>query len=209
MAKTTHTFEFFGPLDDIVEQFTGTDTIDASAPNVILRKTVDIEDSIFADAKMEYESKHWIYVGSGDQVLTSAPFIELSRNASLSTGTNGTLVDLPWDNENSKNSIVHSNSTDPENITIVTGGRYNIFGMVRLNNDLLLSAIRVVLLVNNSIVMDVNVASLTGGETSVPVNNSLVLSTDDVVKIQIASIGVGSVSVVTGDVNTYFKIVAA
>lgn len=208
MAKTTHTFEFFGPTDSIVEQFTGADTIISSSPVVKVRKTVEIEDSILNDAKMEYESKHWTYVGVGDQVSNVTPFIELYRNTSFSTGSDTVLVDIPWDSEVSKNNITHSNSNNPETITIVTGGRYNIFGAVKLADTLSLTAIKVVLLVNDSIVMDVNVASSIGSETSVPVNNSFVFAPDDVIKIQVASIGGGSVDLVTGAINTYLKIVA-
>ncbi len=208
MAKTTHTFEFFGPTDSIVEQFTGSNTIISNNPNVKIRKIVDIEDSILADAKMDYESRYWAYVGTGNQLSTALPFIELSRNASLSTGSDGVLTDIPWDTENSNNGITHSTSTNSENITIITGGRYNIFGMVKLADSLLLTAIRVVLLVNDSVVMDVNVAPSIGGETSAPVNNTFVFASNDVIKVQVASIGVGSVDIVTGAANTYLKLVA-
>lgn len=134
--------------------------------------------------------------------------IEVYRNSSLNTGNNNVLTDLPWDTETFKEGITHSISSNAQNITITATERYCIFGQIKLNNALLLTSIRVALLVNNAIVADINTAALSGGETAVPVNNTLRLNVNDVVKVQVASGGVGSVSIITGATNTYLKIIS-
>jgi hypothetical protein len=69
MAKSLHTFEFFGPTDGTIETVMGmSDIIDAGNPNLAIRKSVEIEDIYLGDTIVEMEAKGWLYIGTGDQV---------------------------------------------------------------------------------------------------------------------------------------------
>lgn len=57
--------------------------------------------------------------------IISTPFIRLSRSSAfaLSTGAN---VSVDWNAEQQKRGITHDNATNPDRITIVTPGRYQV-----------------------------------------------------------------------------------
>lgn len=137
------------------------------------------------------------------------------RSAALSTGSSGTLVVLPWDAESSlpkKTNFTHSTSSSSENIICDAAGDYEIRGAVKLAAGTW-NEIRGSLEVNNAPVYTPNCGASggllglsPGPSTLVIASPSIRLVRNDVVRLRIASVAQGNVSLDVGETDTWLEI---
>jgi hypothetical protein len=136
------------------------------------------------------------------------------RSAALATGSSGTLVVVPWDAESSvpaKYGFTHSTSVDAENIVCTIGGDYQLTAHVKLVAGTW-NEMRGSVEVNTTPKHTPNCGAAGGLLGLSPGPSTLVLSCPlrlvrgDVVRVRIASVGQGSVSLNVGETDTWLEL---
>lgn len=148
------------------------------------------------------------------------PRIRVYRSGALSTGGDGTLVDVPWDAESvtpAKSGFTHSNSTNPERITADSTGSVLLLGGVLIGSGTW-SRFRVEVQVSTGGGAFVTRygASVSGGafgvlDTTVgpgtcPIHCPLDLLPTDVMRVQCASIGEATVALMPGEFLVWLEV---
>ncbi len=140
--------------------------------------------------------------------------IRVYRTAALSTGSSGTLVVVPWDAESAvpaKYGFTHSTTSNSEDIACLVGGDYLLTASVKLVAGTW-NELRGSVEVNTTPRHTPNCGAAGGllglspGPGTLVVSCLLRLARNDVVRLRIASVAQGSVTLDVGETDTWLDI---
>ena len=143
---------------------------------------------------------------------SAVPRIRLCRSAALTADSSGTLKSLPWDTTSAllaKIGYTHSTTSNADQITADMAGMHRLHAVVRFDEKLLLTGVRLEIQVDTIPVARAalpasGTAFVVSGETTMEAAAEVDLVAGAVIRVQFAGIGTANAPLIVGDSATYF-----